>query len=70
MRYKVKMVNNTEDGFVAEKEIKESKKQNLNFNMSLSKEDLLHMKKKAGLVGEVTSQQIVNAYLRTMINQY
>lgn len=64
------MVNNTEDGFVAEKEIKESKKQNLNFNMSLSKEDLLHMKKKAGLVGEVTSQQIVNAYLRTMINQY
>lgn len=67
MKYKVKMVKDSIDEVVTSKEKKVTP---LKFNMSLSQKDLLHMKKKAGLVGNVTSQQIVRAYLKTMINQY
>ena len=67
MKYKVKMVKDSIDEVSTSTPAVDKK---YKFSMSLSRKDLLYMKKKAGLTGVVTNQQIVSAYLKTMLNQY
>ena len=68
MKYKIKMVKDSIDEVSNTTTSQADKK--YKFSMSLSRKDLLYMKKKAGLTGVVTNQQIVSAYLKTMMNQY
>ena len=66
--YNIKLVQGATDE-VTEKKPKQSKVRTT-LTTELTVKDIERMKARAGLRGSYTREQVINAYLKTMLNEY
>ena len=66
--YNIKLVDGAEDM----KEVKQPKQSKVRTTLTteLTVKDIERMKARAGLRGNYTREQVINAYLKTMLNEY
>ena len=68
-KYKIKLVKGSLDE-VDDSAPKKQSKVRTTLTTEFTVKDLERMKQRAGLVGSYTREQIINAYIKTMLNVY